>query len=214
MWPQQLLPLVLLVAALAACQGSPAREPMVDSRPTGQPPARRALGAVASPGRVACAGACRADLYDGNTLQELPVAADGTLTVPVWLGGGDTLLFLSGPGQVPQVRATGSGRPLGLVRLVPSPDPGQGWLAAAVVRVSGGGKRGGAVHMETLPGAHLLIEGAEGPREAITDRGGAVVVPLPPGRYSVRVGGAAYEIEVPAGGTVALPLVISRRMVD
>lgn len=214
MWPRRLLPFVLLVEALAACQGTPAREPMVDARSTGQPAARRAPGAVASPGRVECAGACRADLYDGNGLQALPVAADGTLTVPVWLGGGDTLLFLSGPGQVPQVRAAGAGRSLGLVRLLPSADPRQGWLAAAVVRVSSGGKRGGAVHMETLPGAHLVIEGADGPREAITDRGGAAVVSLPPGRYSVRVGGAAWDIEVPAGGTVVLPLVISRRMVD
>jgi hypothetical protein len=100
------------------------------------------------------------------------------------------------------------------VRLLPSPDPGQGWLAAAVVRVSGGGKRGGALHLETLPGAHLLIEGTGGAREAITDRGGAAVVPLAPGRYTVRVGGSGYEIDVPAGGTVALPLVISRRLVD
>jgi hypothetical protein len=181
--------------------------------PVDEPPAKKPLelAAPVATGHVECAGACRVDLFDGTALRPLTVDSDGAVQVPAQAG----VIFVSAPGQIPQVKFVSADQPLGTVRLEAAPDPLRGgYLAVAAVKVFTGGKRGGATQLVPVPAAELGLLLGRARSVLVTDQTGVLVTHMPANSYALFAGGARHEVQVPQGGTAVLPLVMGTTRVD
>lgn len=197
-------PLLMALALVGGCQANGA----VDEPPLKKP--LESMTPVAT-GHVACAGECRVELFDGAAVTQLTVAADGAVQVPARAG----VIFVSAPGQIPQVKFVSADQPLGTVRLEVAPDPLRGgYLAVAAVQVVTGGKRGGATQLVPVAGAELGLLLGRARSALVTDQKGVLVTYLPANSYGVFAGGERHPVDVPAGGTVVLPLVMKTITVD
>jgi hypothetical protein len=194
----------MVLALLGGCQANGA----VD-----EPPAKKPLELTApvATGRVECAGECRVDRFDGVALTQLSVATDGTVPVPAQAG----VIFVSAPGQIPQVKFVSAEKSLGTVRLEAAPDPKRGgYLAVAAVKLITGGKRGGATQLVPVPAAELGLLLGRARSVLVTDENGVLVTHMPANSYALFAGGERHEVQVPQGGTAVLPLVLENVKVD
>lgn len=183
------------IMALAGCQGS---SPVPEK-------------GYAKPlrGELNC-DSCRVQYFDGNALREALIEK-GEYVIPA--AAHPFALFVTGARQVP-FSALVSDRQAPGVRLEKITDRRKGYLAGVVVRSQSGGKQVAARALEPVVDAEVVVTMGRARQAVRTDEQGRFVLALAPNRYRVLVGEQRWEVDVPAGDTMVLPVVVGRTLID
>ncbi len=195
----------LLVIFLAACQANnPSRTEEAGN-----------ASKVGVTGWVGCPSACipRVELLDAVALDSLTVDENGRYTAP-FRETGLRYLAVSAPGHQPQLLRLDAGMYPPAITLVMAQDPRQAYLFGVTVDAVIGGTQRSRSTLRPVPDKEILLTRGRAQIRLRSNVQGEFLKALPAGHYDILIDGRRHSIDLPQQGSLFLPLVLSRTLVE